>query len=65
MIETLHTVTDKAVPAIFAYHTDAIEGVFRRTWIENNVVCDLTTSALGALNSLNRYRRRPFSQDNC
>ena len=63
-IEALHTVKDKSIPALLSYYK-VIENANQPNWIENNVVCNLSTSALNLLNSLNLYNRRTYSQDSC
>ena len=65
MIDTLRTISDEAIPNVFASRNGRpIENIFRRSWLANNVVCSLPTGALAVLNSLNVYRGN-FSKDNC
>ena len=65
MIDSLRTVSDEAIPNLFASRNGRpIENIFRRSWLANNVVCSLSAGALAVLNSLNVYGGN-FSNNNC
>ena len=63
-IETFQMVNDEVIPTLLEYQNNEIEGISRRSWLTENVVCNLSSSALGILNSFNLYGRT-YSQDNC